>query len=152
MLTTSRRTGYLDPAAVDPSGSRAVANVLADQGVRVTDVRTTADVAANAQGATVLVTDSDPAHHRDDLRRPGCRPRPAGPDRPAARLTALERLAAGTEIADVAGDDAVEPNCRWEPAQRAGSAELPGHPLRRPCLDPGGPGLLRQPGVSRRSS
>jgi hypothetical protein len=43
MLTTSRRTGYLDPAAVDPQGSRAVANVLADQGVRVTDVRTTAD-------------------------------------------------------------------------------------------------------------
>ena len=58
MLTTSRRTGYLDPAAVDRSGSRAVANVLADQGVRVTDVRTTADVAANAQGATLLVTDS----------------------------------------------------------------------------------------------
>ena len=126
MLTTSRRTGYLDPAAVDPSGSRAVANVLADQGVRVTDVRTTADVAANAQGATVLVTDSTlltPAMISDVLD--------AGPSRlvlidPLPGSPALERLAAGTEIVDVAGDDVAAPNCRWEPAQRAGSAELPG--------------------------
>ncbi len=126
MLTTSRRTGYLDPAAVDPSGSRAVANVLADQGVAVTDVRTTADVAANAQGATVLVTDSTllTTEMISDVLD-------AGPSRlvlidPLPGSPALERLAAGTEFADVAGDDAVEPNCRWEPAQRAGSAELPG--------------------------
>jgi hypothetical protein len=126
MLTTSRRTGYLDPEAVDPEGSRAVANVLADQGVRVTDVRMTSDVAANAGGATVLVTESallTPGMITDVLD--------AGP----ARLVlidalpgspALDRLAAGTEIAGLTGDDAVEPSCRWEPAQRAGRAELPG--------------------------
>ena len=126
MLTTSRRTGYLDPAAVDPSGSRAVANVLADQGVQVTDVRTTADAAANAQGATVLVTDSTllTTEMISDVLD-------AGPARlvlidPLPGSPVLDRLAAGTEFADVAGDDAVEPNCRWEPAQRAGSAELPG--------------------------
>ena len=126
MLTTSRRTGYLDPEAVDPEGSRAVANVLADQGVRVTDVRTTADVAANARGATVLVTESAllTAEMITDVLD-------AGPARlvlidPLPGSPALDRLAAGTEIAGLAGDDAVEPNCRWEPAQRAGRAELPG--------------------------
>jgi Domain of unknown function (DUF4350) len=127
VLTTSRRTGYLDPAAVDPSGSRALANVLGDQGVRVTDVRTTADVAANARGATVLVTDSTlltTGMVSDVLD--------AGPARvvlvnPLPGTPALERLAAGTEVADVAGDDAVEPGCRWADARRAGSAELPGN-------------------------
>ena len=99
MLTTSRRTGYLDPEAVDPEGSRAVANVLADQGVRVTDVRTTADVAANAQGATVLVTESAllTAEMITDVLD-------AGPARlvlidPLPGSPALDRLAAGTEIA-----------------------------------------------------
>lgn len=126
MLTTSRRTGYLDPAAVDASGSRAVANVLGDQGVRVNDVRTTADVVANARGATVLVTDSSLLTNEmvSDVLD-------AGPARlvlidPPPGSPALDRLGAGTEIVDVAGEDAVEPNCRWEPAQRAGSAELPG--------------------------
>jgi hypothetical protein len=126
MITTSRRTGYLDPAAVDPSGSRAVANVLADQGVQVTDVRTTSDVAANARGATVLVT--DPTLLTTEMLSDVL---DAGPTRvvlvdPLPGSPTLERLAAGTEIVDVAGDDAIEPGCRWEPAQRAGSAALPG--------------------------
>ncbi len=126
MLTTSRRTGYLDPGAVDPSGSRAVATVLGDQGVRVTDVRTTADVAANARAATVLVTDSTllTTEMMADVLE-------AGPARvvlidPLPGSPALERLAAGTEVADLAGDDPVEPGCRWADALRAGSSELPG--------------------------
>jgi hypothetical protein len=126
MLTTSRRTGYLDPGAVDPSGSRAVANVLGDQGVRVTDVRTTADAAANAGGATVLVTDSTlPTNEMlSEVLE-------SGPARlvlvdPPPGSAALARLAAGIELADVAGDDPVPPGCRWEPAVRAGSAQLPG--------------------------
>ncbi len=126
MVTTSRRTGYLDPAAVDPAGSRAVANVLRDQGVVVTDVRTAADVAANARGATVLVTDSTlpTAGMISDLLD-------AGPARvvliePLPGSPALERLAAGTEVSDVPGDGPVEPGCRVPAARRAGSAELPG--------------------------
>lgn len=126
MLTTSRRTGYLDPGAVDPSGSRAVANVLGAQGVRVTDVRTTADVAANARAATVLVTDSTllTAGMISDVLD-------AAPARlvlidPPPGSPALDRLAAGIEFVDPAGDDAVEPRCRWEDARRAGGAELPG--------------------------
>ena len=145
MLTTSRRTGYLDPAAVDPSGSRAVANVLADQGVRVTDVRTTADAAAKAQGATVLVTDSTllTTEMVSEVLD-------AGPARlvlidPLPGSPALDRLAAGTEIADVAGDDSVEPNCRWEPAQRAGSAELPGTRYDARSWIPGGQACYDSP-------
>jgi len=126
MLTTSRRTGYLDPAAVDPAGSRAVANVLGDQGVLVTDVRTTADVTANARAATVLVTDStlltsemiSDVLGADPARLILIDPLPGSP--------ALERLAAGTEVAGVVGDDPVEPGCQWQDARRAGSAELPG--------------------------
>lgn len=126
MLTTSRRTGYLDPAAVDPSGSRAVANVLGDQGVRVTDVRTTADAAANARAATVLVTDSAllTTTMIDDVLD-------AGPARvvlidPLPGSPALGRLAAGTGVVDLTGDDPVEPGCGWPDALRAGAAELPG--------------------------
>ena len=126
MLTTSRRTGYLDPAAVDPSGSRAVANVLGDQGVRVTDVRTTADVAANARAATVLITESAlvTSEMVSDVLD-------SGPARivlidPLPGSPVLERVAAGIEITDVVGDDPVEPGCRLPDARRAGSAELPG--------------------------
>jgi hypothetical protein len=55
----------------------------------------------------------------------------AGPTRmvliePLPGSPALERLAAGTQVVDVAGDDAVEPGCRLEVARRAGPAELPG--------------------------
>jgi hypothetical protein len=126
MVTTSRRTGYLDPAAVDPSGSRAVANVLGDQGVVVTDVRTTTDATANAAGATVLVTESTLLTNEmiSEVLE-------SGPARvvlidPQPGTAALERLAAGLEFADLAADDPVSPGCRWEPAERAGSAELPG--------------------------
>ena len=126
MLTTTRRTGYLDPAAVDPSGSRAVATILTDQGVRVTDVRTTADAASNASGATVLVTEPTllTAGMVGEVIK-------AGPARivlvePLPGSPALERLAAGTQTVDIANDDAVEPGCRLEVARRAGSAELPG--------------------------
>jgi hypothetical protein len=126
MLTTSRRTGYLDPAAVDPTGSRAVANVLADQGVQVTDVRTTADVAANARGATVLVTDSTLITNEMISAVLDSGPARVVLIDPMPGSPALERLAAGTEIVDVAGDDPVEPRCRFEAAQRAGSAALPG--------------------------
>jgi hypothetical protein len=47
--------GLLDPAAVNPTGSRAVAELLRDQGVTVDVARTAADVRAAGPGATVLV-------------------------------------------------------------------------------------------------
>ena len=126
MLTSNPRTGYLDPQAVDPSGSRAVANVLGDQGVSVLDARTTAEAAAGAADATVLVADAtliSAAMLNDVL------------DQGPARLVLIdapswsptfERLAAGLETSDTAGDDAVEPKCELPVATRAGAAVLPG--------------------------
>ena len=126
MLTGSRRAGYLDPAAVDPSGSRAVATILGDLGIRVSDVRTTADVASNATGSTVLITDSTlpTAAMIDSVLD-------AGPARvilvdPFPGTPAFERLAAGTELADLAEGDPVAPGCQLAVAVRAGGASLPG--------------------------
>lgn len=126
MLTSTPRTGYLDPLAVDPGGSRAVANVLGDQGVLVRDVRTAAAAAGGAGGATVLITDTTLVTEAmlDRLLA-------AGPARvvlvePPAGPPALQRLAAGIEPADTAGDDPVQPGCGLAVAQRAGAAQLPG--------------------------
>ncbi len=147
MLTTTRRTGYLDPGAVDPSGSRAVANILGDLGVRVADVRTTeaatgaVDAAAGAGGAAVLITEPS-------LLTPAMLERiiDVGPERlilvaPLPGTPALDRLAAGTGLAagsDLpagadsgggdggAGDEPVDPRCRLPEAVRAGDAQLPG--------------------------
>ncbi|MCX4778761.1 DUF4350 domain-containing protein [Streptomyces sp. NBC_01264] len=59
-LNSGARHGYLDPRSADPSGSRAVAELLADRGV-TTRVVTTAAEAADAAGpdTTLLVTDPD---------------------------------------------------------------------------------------------
>jgi hypothetical protein len=125
-IAAPRRTGYLDPAAVDPSGSRAVASVLRDLGVTVTDVRTTADVTANARAATVLVaipgllTTGMVGELLD-----------AGPRR-VVLVDALasdpiaQRLAAGVELAEPVGADPRPPGCDLRAATRAGTAVLPG--------------------------
>lgn len=54
------RRGYLDPEAVDPAGSKAVVQVLRQQGVEVAIARSTAAAAAAAaDGATLLVAIPD---------------------------------------------------------------------------------------------
>ena len=121
------RTGYLDPAAVDPTGSRALASLLADQGVRVTDVRTLEQLSATAvPGGAVLITDAllPTAAMVDDLLA-------AEPGRivlvgATPGMAAFDRLAAGVEPAGVVGDDPLEPGCALPAATRAGSATLPG--------------------------
>jgi hypothetical protein len=125
-LAAPPRTGDLDPAAVDAGGSRAVATILRDQGVLVTDVRLTRDAEANARGATVLVTaPALPTEAMvDDLLA-------AGPGRvvlvePVPRTAAFERLAAGIALADAGDDDPLDPRCSLRAAEQAGSAALPG--------------------------
>ncbi len=126
VVTAPPRTGSLDPAAVDPGGSRALANLLADQGVTVLDVRTTAEAADAAAGATVLLTDPY-------LPTPGMLDTvlAAGPTRlvlvePGPGSPAFARLAAGVDVADVADDGPVAPGCRLRAAASAGTAVLPG--------------------------
>lgn len=124
--SSGNRTGYLDPGAVDPSGSRAVASLLRDRGVTVTDVRTTSDTVANARGATVLVT--TPALPNVTMVEDLLSERPsrvilvsAAPSDAAAR-----RLAAGIDWADGAGSQPLQPGCDLRAARLAGSAVLPG--------------------------
>ncbi len=125
MLTARPRTGYLDPEAVDPQGSRAVANVLRDQGVRVVDARRTADVRQGASGSTVLLTSTaivtapmlDAVLAASPARVVVVEPIPGSP--------VVQRLAPGLAVAPT-GDDVVTPSCTLPAAHRAGPAELPG--------------------------
>jgi hypothetical protein len=126
VVSSPGRTGYLDPTAVDPSGSRAVVSLLRDQGATVTDVRTASDATANASGATVLVTTPSlptPGMVGDLLA--------AGPRRvilveALPQDPAMQRLAAGVDLSGAAGSEPVDPDCSLPAAQRAGSAVLPG--------------------------
>jgi hypothetical protein len=125
-MTRPSRSGYLDPVAVDPSGSRALATLLADQGVAVADVTTVAGAVAQARGATVLLTDAllpTPAMVEDLLS--------AGPARivlvgAAPGMPAFDRLAAGAALAEPADEGALQPRCTLPAAVRAGDATLPG--------------------------
>lgn len=60
LVSSQGRRGYLDPEGVDASGAGALAAVLRDQGVDVSEVRRTDDAVAAAQpGTTLLVTVPD---------------------------------------------------------------------------------------------
>ncbi len=144
VLTSPRGTGYLDPGAVEPDGSRALARVLDDLGVQVIDARTTADAAAGATGATVLITDSTlPTDAMlDDILR-------AGPRRivlvdPLPESAAFESLGSGATSVLPEGDEPVAPRCTLPEALRAGPATLPGARYREPGLATG----ARIPGVA----
>jgi hypothetical protein len=133
-LGGKRQTGYLDPAAVDPAGSRALAQVLTGQGVEVMAVRTASEAAAalrRGPGATLLIT------------TPGL-----VSDRMAAALTGIAvshtvlvgsvPAAAGPwpepALASGGGPDSVrDPGCAWAPAVRAGAALTGGTTFEAPA-------------------
>lgn len=115
--------GYLDPEGVDNPGARALATLLAEQGVDITSVRGNEDaVAAAGPDDTVLVTVPDllTTDQIDRLVDTGARlvlvaPELRVPDY-APGLTAVLVDAPGT----------VEPGCALPVAERAGSARLGG--------------------------
>lgn len=150
VLASPRRVGYLDPTAVDPSGSRAVATILGDLGVAVEESRTVRQATADAAGATVLVTAPGllSADMVEDLvaARPGRVVLIGGePGQPA-----VDRLAAGIEPGVPVGADPLPPACELPTALRAGTATLPGprYDARRasgaaiPCYDAAGAASL----------
>lgn len=121
------RTGYLDPAAVDPAGSRAVAQVLGNNGVSVHDERLSAAALERAPGATVLLVGGELLTREVVSDLLAAQP---------ARIVVVDaylgtpitdRLAAGVEYAEAASlPDTVAPNCDFATATRAGTADLPG--------------------------
>lgn len=108
--------GYLDPTSVQPSGSRALAELLRDAGVDVhDDVREDAAVLERAgRGTTVLVTEPDlltPDRFQALLD--------TGADLVLAAATTVERLPTDLVPMEV-GSGVVDPDCPLPEATRAG--------------------------------
>ncbi|RIQ16894.1 DUF4350 domain-containing protein, partial [Jiangella rhizosphaerae] len=115
--------GFLDPEGVDNPGARALATLLAEQGVEVTPVRSNADaVGAAGPGDTVLVTVPDllTAEQVDRLVDTGARLVLVAPE---ARVP---DYAPGLSAVLVDAPGSVEPECDLPVAERAGSARLGG--------------------------
>lgn len=116
------RSGLLDPRAVDPSGSRAVAEVLRDQGVAVDVATTTADMRRLAgPGVTVLVAFPDRLIRSQvsDLKETRADLVVVSPSRP-------EDFTVGVKGGHVSGYGTRSPACALAAAARAGSADAGG--------------------------
>ncbi|MFC9510361.1 DUF4350 domain-containing protein [Streptomyces sp. NPDC057002] len=129
VIRSDARHGELDPRSVDPGGSRAVAELLADRGVD-TRVVTTLDEAAAASGpdttllvaAPDLLTRSQQSRLHDSFAGSGGRTVLV-----ASGSASVERLAPGV-TADPATslDSTLAPDCDLPAAQRAGTADTGG--------------------------
>lgn len=130
LAATADRTtrGRLDPAAADDSGSRAVAQLLRAQGVRVDVVRTASAIRGAGPGSTVLV----PFPWRlGSAQLAAVRQSDADVVLVAPGPEALAALAPDVEI--IALDepvDVLEPSCDLPAARSAGRAELGGELYR----------------------
>ncbi|MFD5522195.1 DUF4350 domain-containing protein [Streptomyces sp. NPDC127066] len=157
-VRSDARHGRLDPRSADPSGSRAVSRLLADQGVS-TRLVTTLGEAASATGpdTTLLVASPDLLTKRQQsllrsaTERSGGRTVLISPGPPS-----LGTLAPGITADPAIGfDSTLSPRCGLPAARRAGSADTGG--IRYSTTDPnadtcypsdGLPTLLRVPARS----
>ncbi|MGV9875813.1 DUF4350 domain-containing protein [Streptomyces cellulosae] len=158
VVRSDARHGRLDPRSADPSGSRAVAELLADRGVD-TRVVSTLDEAADAAGpdTTLLVAVPDLLTPRQQTRLRTATKNSGGRTvLVASGIASVERLAPGV-MADPANslDSTLEPGCDLPAAVRAGSADTGGiryssaHPEADECYRSQRlPTLLRIPAPS----
>ncbi|MEV2197585.1 DUF4350 domain-containing protein [Streptomyces phaeochromogenes] len=128
-IRSDAQTGSLDPRSAEPSGSRAVAELLADQGVS-TRVVTTLEEAASAVGSdtTLLVARPDLLTDRQQDRLHSAFANSGGRTVLVAPTTpSVGTLAPGVD-ADPAPsfDTTLSPNCSLPAARRAGRAETGG--------------------------
>ena len=118
---SGQTSGYLDPDSPEPQGARALARLLADQGVEVLAVRTADEaVAAAGPATTVLVTETGPLN--DAMLA-----RVAAAETDVVVLVepdpgALEVLAPGVGVAGVEPVESRPPGCTDPVASRSGSA------------------------------
>jgi Domain of unknown function (DUF4350) len=133
--------GYLDPGNTSPTGTRALADILASQGTQVTRVTTAAAAAAAVgRGATTIVIGSPDLLTGAQLRILAEAPAElviVEPDQ-----AALTALAPGVTIAGGTVVGPVQPRCPLAAAQLAGNADMGGTELR---LAPGVPGTTCYP-------
>ncbi|MFD6552487.1 DUF4350 domain-containing protein [Streptomyces sp. NPDC058398] len=136
-VRSDARHGRLDPRSADPSGSRAVARLLADQGVS-TRVVTTLGEADSAAGpdTTLLITSPDLLTKRQQsllrsaTERSGGRTVLISPGQPSLGTLAPEVTADPA----VSFDSTLSPRCGLPAARRAGSADTGG--IRYSTTDP----------------
>ncbi|MCH5671837.1 DUF4350 domain-containing protein [Streptomyces gilvus] len=129
VVRSDTRHGELDPRSVDPYGSRAVAELLADRGVS-TRVVTTLDEARAAAGprTTLLVAVPDLLTPRQQARLHSTIAESGGRTvLIAPGSSSVDKLAPGV-TADPATsfDSTLAPDCTLPAAQRAGSADTGG--------------------------
>ncbi|MFD2801624.1 DUF4350 domain-containing protein [Prauserella oleivorans] len=122
----------LDPASAEPGGSRALARLLAAQGVRVEPVTSSADV--SAAGATLLVT--SPGLVADAALRT-LAAEAASVVLIAPDQRALDAVAPGMTAGDVLTTTTRHPGCGRADAVAAGPVTLGGTAYRAPatCYD-----------------
>ncbi|MEV4040617.1 DUF4350 domain-containing protein [Streptomyces umbrinus] len=128
-VRSDAESGSLDPRSAEPSGSRAVAELLADRGVS-TRVVTTLEEATSATGSDTtllvarpdLLTDRQQDHLHSAFANSGGRTVLVAPTTPS-----VGTLAPGVD-ADPAPsfDTTLSPNCSLPAARRAGKAETGG--------------------------
>jgi len=129
VIHSDARHGELDPRSVDPYGSRAVAELLAERGVS-TRVVTTVDEAraAASPDTTLLVAVPDLLTHRQQTRLHSAIAGSGGRTVLVAPGSwSVEKLAPGV-TADPATSfgSALSPDCQLPAARRAGSADTGG--------------------------
>ncbi|WP_037675237.1 DUF4350 domain-containing protein [Streptomyces griseus] len=129
VIRSDTRHGSLDPGSVDPHGSRAVAELLAERGVHTRVVSTLEEArAAVGPETTLLVAVPDLLTPRQQKRLHSATANSGGRTvLVAAGSPSVERLAPGV-IADPATslDSALSPHCDLPAAQRAGTADTGG--------------------------
>jgi len=114
-----RPTGYLDPRAADPAGSRAVASLLRGQGVTVDLVRTSAAMRATAHaGDTLLVATPDLL-----VASQASAVRDSGADLVLAGTAIPERFVPGVTLSGASGRGTRAPGCALRAAMQAGTAD-----------------------------
>lgn len=127
-LRSGDQHGRLDPRSADPSGSRAVAELLKDRGV-TTRVVTTLDEATSAAGpdSTLLVTAPDLlTDHQQGTLRTATANSGGRTVLLAAGPASLEALAPGVDSEIPAPVSALTPQCSLTAASSAGNADLGG--------------------------
>ncbi|MDA2806002.1 DUF4350 domain-containing protein [Nocardiopsis suaedae] len=118
------RTGSLEPEATTPEGSRALVNILEEQGSEVTVARDSAAALDAASGDALVVLAASHRLTRGELERLAASDadvlavRPTGP--------ALRLLAPGVEMVGRGDDVTPEPECRLPAARAAGAADAGG--------------------------
>ena len=118
------RSGSLDPDSYEPSGARALATLLRQQGVdvrRTTDVPSTTD--ALPAGATIVVSDPTAlsALEISDLQGAG-----ATLVLPGAAPETVAELGVDAPVVGLARQKDREPGCGWGPALAAGTVRTGG--------------------------